>query len=121
MSDILSNKNKPEVDEYAAVSEVIIEISSKRVGATAVTTKNKLRGIITDGDLRRMLETGGDLKRVLAKDIMNKIPKMIEAESLAYDALKIMEGNNINQIVVMNNGVYTGIVHIHELLREGIV
>ena len=121
LSDILSDKNVPAVDKYATVNEVIIEISSKRVGATAVIDNNKLRGIITDGDLRRMLETGGDLKRVLAKDIMSKDPKMIELESLAYDALKIMENNNINQIVVMNNGVYAGIVHIHELLREGVV
>ncbi|MAW21255.1 MAG: D-arabinose 5-phosphate isomerase [Flavobacteriales bacterium] len=121
LSDILSDKNVPAVDKYATVNEVIIEISSKRVGATAVIDNNKLRGIITDGDLRRMLETGGDLKRVLAKDIMSEDPKMIELESLAYDALKIMENNNINQIVVMNNGVYAGIVHIHELLREGVV
>tara|TARA_B100001758_G_scaffold247957_1_gene269136 strand:+ start:10085 stop:11050 length:966 start_codon:yes stop_codon:yes gene_type:complete len=120
LSAVLSDKNNPQVDENATVSEVIIEISSKRVGATAVTVNNKLKGIITDGDLRRMLEKGVDLKSVLAKDIMTKNPKMIDQKSLAYDALKIMENNNINQIVVMNNDLYFGIVHIHELLREGI-
>jgi len=121
LSDIISEENNPKVDEYATVNEVIIEISKKRVGATAVIVNNKLKGIVTDGDLRRMLESGSDFRKLLAKDIMSENPKMIEVEALAYDALQIMEDNNISQIVVMNNGVYVGIVHIHEILKEGVI
>ena len=91
------------------------------MGATAVIVNNKLKGIVTDGDLRRMLESGSDFRKLLAKDIMSENPKMIEVEALAYDALQIMEDNNISQIVVMNNGVYVGIVHIHEILKEGVI
>ena len=121
LSDIISEENNPKVDEHATVNEVIIEISKKRVGATAVIVNNKLKGIITDGDLRRMLESGSDFRKLLAKDIMSENPKMIEVEALAYDALQLMEDNNISQIVVMNNGVYVGIVHIHEILKEGVI
>ena len=121
LSDIISAENNPKVDEHATVNEVIIEISKKRVGATAVIVNNKLKGIITDGDLRRMLESGSDFRKLLAKDIMSENPKMTEAGALAYDALQIMEDNNISQIVVMNNGVYVGIVHIHEILKEGVI
>jgi arabinose-5-phosphate isomerase len=121
LSDIISEQSNPKVDECATVNEVIIEISKKRVGATAVIVNNKLKGIVTDGDLRRMLESGSDFRRLLAKDIMSNNPKMIEVGALAYDGLQIMEDNNISQIVVMNNGVYVGIVHIHEILKEGIV
>ena len=121
LSDIISEENNPKVDEHATVNEVIIEISKKRVGATAVIVNNKLKGIVTDGDLRRMLESGSDFRKLLAKDIMSENPKMIEVEALAYDALQIMEDNNISQIVVMNSGVYVGIVHIHEILKEGVV
>jgi arabinose-5-phosphate isomerase len=121
LSDIISEENNPKVDEYATVNEVIIEISKKRVGATAVIVNNKLKGIVTDGDLRRMLESGSDFRKLLAKDIMSDNPKMIEVGALAYDALQIMEDNNISQIVVMNSGVYVGIVHIHEILKEGVV
>jgi len=121
LSDIISEENNPKVDEYATVNEVIIEISKKRVGATAVIVNNKLKGIVTDGDLRRMLESGSDFRKLLAKDIMSENPKMIEVGALAYDALQIMEDNNISQIVVMNSGVYVGIVHIHEILKEGVI
>ena len=121
LSDIILEENNPKVDEYATVNEVIIEISKKRVGATAVIVNNKLKGIVTDGDLRRMLESGSDFRKLLAKDIMSENPKMIEVGALAYDALQIMEDNNISQIVVMNSGVYVGIVHIHEILKEGVV
>ena len=121
LSDIISEENNPKVDEHATVNEVIIEISKKRVGATAVIVNNKLKGIVTDGDLRRMLESGNDFRKLLAKDIMSENPKMIEVEALAYDALQTMEDNNISQIVVMHNGEYVGIVHIHEILKEGVI
>jgi arabinose-5-phosphate isomerase len=100
---------------------VIIEISQKRLGATAVTKNNKLEGIITDGDLRRMLEAGDSFSALSAKNIMSFNPIKVTVNSLAYDALQIMEGNNINQIIVVDKDMYVGIVHIHEILKEGIL
>ena len=121
LADILSDNSNPKVDVNATINEVIIEISQKRLGATAVLKNEKLEGIITDGDLRRMLEKGIAFSNLSAKDIMSSNPKTIAVDSLAYDALQIMENNNISQIIVMNKDVYVGIVHIHELLKEGIL
>tara|TARA_B100001250_G_scaffold409789_2_gene434852 strand:- start:1601 stop:2566 length:966 start_codon:yes stop_codon:yes gene_type:complete len=121
LADILSDESIPKVDKNATIKEVIIEISQKRLGATAVIKNNKLEGIITDGDLRRMLENSDSLSALSAKDIMNPNPKTIAVNSLAYDALRIMEDNNINQIIVVDKDVYVGIVHIHEILKEGIL
>ena len=121
LADILSDDGSPEVDEDASINDVIIEISQKRLGATAVIKNKELSGIITDGDLRRMLEQTESFSDLLAKDIMNVTPKIISIDSLAYDALQIMEINNISQIVVMKKGIYVGIVHIHEILKEGII
>jgi arabinose-5-phosphate isomerase len=121
LADILSDESIPKVDKNATINEVIIEISQKRLGATAVINNNKLEGIITDGDLRRMLENGDSLSSLLAKDIMSSNPKTIAVNSLAYDALRIMEDNNIGQIIVVDKDVYVGIVHIHEILKEGIL
>ena len=105
----------------ADINEVIIEISQKRLGATAVIKNNKLLGIITDGDLRRMLQNKSSFSSLLAADIMSLNPKTITVDSLAYDALQIMEKNNINQIIVMDKDLYIGIVHMHEILKEGIL
>ena len=105
----------------ATNNEVIIEISEKRLGATAVTKDNKLKGIITDGDLRRMLESEISFSHLKAKDIMNINPKKISSKSMVFDALQIMEDNNISQIIVMDNDSYIGIVHIHEILKSGIL
>lgn len=121
LADILSDNSNPKVDVNATINEVIIEISQKRLGATAVLKNDKLVGIITDGDLRRMLEKGTAFSNLSAKDIMSSNPKTIAVNSLAYDALQIMENNNISQIIVMDKNVYVGIVHIHELLKEGIL
>lgn len=121
LADILSDNSNPKVDVNATINEVIIEISQKRLGATAVLKNEKLEGIITDGDLRRMLEKGTAFSNLSAKDIMSSNPKTIAVNGLAYDALQIMENNNISQIIVMDNDVYVGIVHIHELLKEGIL
>ncbi len=121
LADILSDNSNPKVDVNATINEVIIEISQKRLGATAVLKNEKLEGIITDGDLRRMLEKGTAFSNLSAKDIMSSNPKTIAVNGLAYDALQIMENNNISQIIVMNKDVYVGIVHIHELLKEGIL
>jgi arabinose-5-phosphate isomerase len=121
LMDILSDDSNPKVDTSATINEVIIEISQKRLGATAVIKNDKVEGIITDGDLRRMLEKGDSFSSLSAKDIMSSKPKIITVSSLAYDALQIMESNNINQIIVVDNDVYVGIVHIHEILKAGII
>ncbi len=121
LSDILSDTPPPRVDENATINEVILEISEKRLGATAVIKNSKLSGVITDGDLRRMLEKRGSFSSLLAKDIMSLDPKIVAIDSLAYDALQIMEKNNISQIIVMNKDEYAGVVHMHEILKEGIL
>lgn len=119
----LSEKNtKPQVLDTDTIKAVINEISSKRLGATAVlNSETQLVGIITDGDVRRMLEVHNDLKNVCAKDIMNTTPKTIDAEELAVHALKNMREHNISQLVVLHQESYAGIVHIHDLMREGII
>ena len=121
LADILSENSSPKVDKDATINEVILEISQKRLGATAVIKNDKLEGIITDGDLRRMLEKGDSFSLLSAKDIMSSNPRTMTVNSLAYDALRIMEDNNISQIIVVDNDVYVGIVHIHEILKEGIL
>ncbi len=121
LSDILSENSRPFVDEDASISEVIIQISEKRLGATAVLRNNLLVGIITDGDLRRMLEDKESFYSLSAKDIMNIQPKKMTIDTLAYDALNIMENNSISQIIVVDNDLYVGIVHMHEILKEDIV
>ena len=121
INDIISKDSNPEVDDLATINEVILEISQKRLGATAVIKDNRLQGIITDGDLRRMLEKGQTFDSYLAKDIMSVNPKTISTGSLAYEALQIMENNNISQIIIMDKSKYIGIVHIHEILKEGII
>jgi len=121
VEDILSDDSSPKVDYNATINEVIIEISQKRLGATAVFRDDKLEGIITDGDLRRMLEKGDAFSVLLAKDIMSSNPKTISVNNLAYDALQIMEDNKISQIIVKDKDMYIGIVHIHEILKEGIL
>jgi len=121
LADILSDNSSPKVDVHATINEVIMEISQKRLGATAVIKDDRLEGIITDGDLRRMLEAGDSFSALSAKDIMSSNPKVITVNSLAYDALQVMEDNNISQIIVMDKDVYVGIVHIHEILKEGII
>jgi len=120
VSDIVKNNEAPSVQVQDKVQKVIIEISKKRLGATVVLEGEKIVGIITDGDLRRMLEEGIEIEKVLAKDIMNNNPKSIVSSALAIEALKIMEQNNINQLLVMENEDYIGIIHLHDILREGI-
>lgn len=114
------SSQKPEVQENAGIREVIISISSSTHGITVVTQDEKILGVITDGDLRRMLVKGDDVSKVLAKDIMSKNPKNIEKEALAKEAMKILKDNNIGQLIVTENGKYFGIIDIHRLLDEGI-
>jgi arabinose-5-phosphate isomerase len=121
LSDILSQESTPSVSITSTINEVIIEISEKRLGATAVLEKSQLKGIITDGDLRRMLEEGVGFTTLTATDIMCESPKTINIDALAYDALALMESNNISQLIVMDGQQYKGIVHIHEIIKEGVI
>jgi arabinose-5-phosphate isomerase len=120
MKDLLGDNSKPMVSPSTPIKDVIIEISSKRLGATAVIEKNKLVGVITDGDIRRMLEKGGDIKKLVAKDIMAKSPRVMDASELAVNGFQLMESNSITQLIVVNGDRYQGIVHLHDILKEGI-
>lgn len=121
VSDIIS-KVQPKVNVDEKIRPVIVEISSNMLGATAVLDKdNKLVGVITDGDLRRMLQKNEDMDKLTAKDIMTSNPKTIDYDTLAIDAFNLMEKHHITQLIVMQDGKYVGMVHIHDILREGIV
>ena len=121
IGELCSNNQAPRVSAHSSIKEVIVEISNKRLGATAVIENNQLLGIITDGDIRRMLENQSDWNNFKAIDIMNSNPKIVREVELASDALKVMQQNNISQIVVVNDDAYIGIVHIHDILKEGLV
>ena len=120
VSDIVSEDSLAKVLVSDSIQKVIIEISNKRVGATSVFSDDKLLGIITDGDLRRMLERNTDINSINASNIMCSNPKIISSDQLAKEALNIMEQNNINQLLVVDRGNYIGIIHIHDILKEGI-
>ena len=122
VDDIFIEENAPRVYADQSISEVIIEISSKRLGATAVIDKeNNLLGIITDGDLRRMLEKNTNISVAKAIDIMTKNPKTISRHEHAIKAFEKMEKNNLTQLVVTDGTKYLGMIHLHDLLKEGIV
>ena len=121
VSDLYRNNQVPRVDYNENIRKVIIEISSKRLGATAVMSDGQLIGIITDGDLRRMLEKNIPLEKVKAHEVMSKSPKTIDEQTLVSDALGIMRKNNITQLLVLDNSKYVGIIHLHDILREGII
>ncbi|MEG0467368.1 MAG: KpsF/GutQ family sugar-phosphate isomerase [Mucinivorans sp.] len=122
VEDIITGENRPRVSPIDHLDKIIIEISSGRLGATAVIDENEqIVGIITDGDLRRMLEGRKDILRVRAEDIMSRMPKTVEAEELAIDAYQQMENNKITGLIVTRNGDYCGIIHLHDILREGVV
>ncbi len=121
IENILDGKNKPTVNIYSRIQEVIFEISNKRLGVTAVLDGDDIKGIITDGDIRRMLEKTTDLSLITAKEIMTVNPKTIEMNAKVEDALNIMESFEITQLVVTNNNKYAGIIHLHDILKEGIV
>jgi arabinose-5-phosphate isomerase len=121
VSDLYKNNQVPKVNINDPVKNVILEISSSRLGATAVLENNKLAGVVTDGDLRRMLEKNMDFIHLTAKDIMTKNPKTIEPEMMVVDALGLMRKNNITQLLVLKNGKYVGIIHLHDILKEGII
>jgi arabinose-5-phosphate isomerase len=116
----LKNK-KPEISPDASVKDVIVEISRNRLGAVVVVDAGRVLGIITDGDIRRMLEKYSNLIDLRAKDIMNVTPKQVNKDMLAIEALQIIKDNNITQLLVMNDHSYYGLVHLHDLLQEGIL
>jgi len=119
--DLSSVNKKPQVTPDTDVKQVIIQISESMLGVTAVVENNKIVGIITDGDLRRMLTKVDDFSKLTAKDIMSNNPKRIEEDAMAVDAMEIMENNGISQLLVENNGDYAGVVHVHDLIKEGIL
>lgn len=122
VADLYIKNEKPKLAKDRSLKEVIVEISSKRLGATAVVDNNdNLLGIITDGDLRRMLEKNISLDGVTAADIMTTTPKSIGADELAVDALDLMRKRSITQLVVVEDGKYLGFIHLHDLIREGLI
>ena len=121
VEDLCINNEKPQVSLYADIRSIIIEISSKRLGATAVLSNKSIKGIITDGDIRRMMQKYDDVDGLTATDIMSPAPKTIDANSLAVDALKLMKEKNITQLLVTKDDNYFGVIHLHDILKEGIL
>ena len=121
VNDLSSQNEKPEVSPNTNIKDVIVEISEKRLGVTAVTENKKIVGIITDGDLRRMLAKSDDFTNLVALDIMSPNPKRIDENAMAVDAMETMEENGISQLLVEDNGNYAGVVHVHDLIKEGII
>ncbi len=121
VADLFIQNQIPKVNISETMENIIVEISSKRLGATAVLQNRKLVGVITDGDLRRMLEKHSDFKMLKAVDIMTANPKTIQKDQLAVDALGIMKENNITQLPVLEGEKYVGVVHLHDILKEGIL
>ena len=121
VSDLITNNQIPKVNASDSIAKVIVEISERRLGVTAVLENKKIVGIITDGDLRRMLSKTTDINHFTAKDIMGKNPKTVQENAMAIEALEKLESNNITQILVVDaQEKYIGIVHLHDLIKEGI-
>ena len=121
VSDLIKNNQVPKVNASDSVAKVIVEISERRLGVTAVLENEKIVGIITDGDLRRMLSKTTDINHFTAKDIMGKNPKTVQENAMAIAALEKLENNNITQILVVDaQEKYIGVVHLHDLIKEGI-
>jgi len=121
VGDMLENSLKPEVSLASPIKKVIFEISEKRLGVTAVLDKNQVVGIITDGDIRRMLNDRDSFTDLTAEDIMSRNPKTIQASAMVSDALNVLEDFSITQLVVLDHNEYKGILHLHDILKEGIV
>ncbi|MBB4803622.1 arabinose-5-phosphate isomerase [Flavobacterium nitrogenifigens] len=121
VKDMIEHSLKPMVTPDTSIKKAIFEISEKRLGVTAVIEDNKIVGIITDGDIRRMLNDRDTIADLTAKDIMSKNPKVVSSETMAVDALNILEDFSITQLIVADNGEYKGVLHLHDILKEGIV
>ena len=119
--DMLDTTHRPMVTPDASIKKVIMEISEKRLGVTAVIENNQVIGIITDGDIRRMLNNRDTFSDLTARDIMTKNPKHISSSLLVSEALDVLENNAITQLVVIDDKEYKGILHLHDILKEGIV
>ncbi|WP_320814503.1 KpsF/GutQ family sugar-phosphate isomerase [Flavobacterium sp.] len=121
VKDMLDTTHAPQVSPNDSIKKVIMEISEKRLGVTAVVENNTVIGIITDGDIRRMLNTRDTFIDLVAQDIMTKNPKNIDSAILVSEALNILENNSITQLVVLDGNKYLGVLHLHDILKEGIV
>ncbi|HCY80140.1 MAG TPA: D-arabinose 5-phosphate isomerase, partial [Xanthomarina gelatinilytica] len=121
VSDMSEVNQKPSVSLHTGIKDIIIEITEKMLGVTAVVEAGKILGIITDGDLRRMLSKTDDFTNLTAKDIMSENPKRIDANAMAVDAMELMEKHGISQLLVEKKGQYAGVVHVHDLIKEGIL
>ncbi|WP_411275263.1 SIS domain-containing protein [Daejeonella sp.] len=121
VGDLAAQNEKPQISPEATVKEVIIEITKNRLGAVAVVDDGKLTGIITDGDIRRMLEKNNSIDTLKAKHIMSTSPKYIDKDELAVNALDVLRKNNITQILVGTKTKFEGFIHLHDLLNEGII
>ena len=121
VGEMLDTTHKPVVAPTSNIKTVIVEISEKRLGVTAVVDNNKVIGIITDGDIRRMLNKTENISGLTAQDIMTTHPKTITSTALVSDALNILENFSITQLMVVDNGSYKGVLHLHDILKEGII
>jgi arabinose-5-phosphate isomerase len=121
VKDMLEHTLKPEVAPDTSIKKAIFEISEKRLGVTAVVENNKVIGIITDGDIRRMLNDRDSIADLTARDIMSKNPKSVQSTDMVVDAFNLMEDFSITQLIVVDNGEYKGVLHLHDILKEGIV
>lgn len=120
VNDLIDSTLKPMVSTDDDIKDVIIEISNKMLGITPVFSKDTIVGVITDGDLRRTLLNNQEISKLKAKDIMSTNPQIIDSETLASEALEIMKKNKISQLIVTNNNLYFGVIHIQSLIKEGI-
>jgi arabinose-5-phosphate isomerase len=121
VSDLIQNNELPKVDKNDSIAKVIVEISEKRLGVTAVIENETIVGIITDGDIRRMLSKTTQIENFTAEDIMGKNPKTIHSDAMAIEALEALENDSITQILAVDdNNNYAGVVHLHDLIKEGI-
>ena len=121
VGDLLDESHKPVVGPDSSIKDVIMEISEKRLGVTAVVADNQIIGIITDGDIRRMLNKTETITGITAKDIMTVNAKSIKSTDLVSEALDVLENFAITQLAVIDNGTYKGIIHLHDILKEGVI
>jgi arabinose-5-phosphate isomerase len=121
VKDIYPSNPSPEVSKQADIRKVIVEITSNRLGAVAVVDGGLLSGIITDGDVRRMLLSKKKIDGLKAQHVMSVHPKTLDKETLAVDALTMMKEHNISQLIITDKGKYAGMIHLHDLIKEGII
>ncbi|MFX0558232.1 KpsF/GutQ family sugar-phosphate isomerase [Maribacter sp. CXY002] len=121
VADLVKNNQAPKVQKDTEVKKVIVEISEKMLGVTAVLDGDKIVGVVTDGDIRRMLNNHDNIKGLTAADIMSTSPKTIEMNTLAIKALELMQQKGISQLLAIEEGQYTGVIHLHNLINEGII